>query len=64
MCNGATLRVACVNFVRFRGSRQAVGMTDPPKTIDHVTEAFQESLSILVIEEDVLPHVASASDMV
>ncbi len=32
---------------------EAVGMTDPPETIDHATETFQESLSILVIEEDV-----------
>lgn len=38
---------------------QAIGITDPTKTIDHVREDIKKAQPIVIIEKDRLPSIAS-----
>lgn len=42
---------------------QAVSVADPPVSFDNVSENLEESLTIIVVEEDVLSGISPAGKM-
>jgi len=43
---------------------QTIRMTDPSESIDHAPKRLQEAVAILIVEEDLLPSVPPAGDVI
>jgi len=45
-------------------AHQTVSMADPPVSFDDMSEDLEESLTVIVIEEDILADISPAGQMI